>query len=208
MSKKCQNCGFELTEKMNFCPQCHAKYIAAPAAEKTPVEWVNEFFADRVAELRKKKFGGLFGGYIFAFVATDTPCEFGLTPAAFNKTLAKLELNEFAEPAESGDWIDYDRCIMVFDNQAATWGKNTMGGVITLDGIWYSCTEKLATTVRYYKKWEEIGSIVQKHDIWKEDFIELDGVYVIIKAMEDSYLGKDDFAKFLSALSGKQVIRG
>ena len=30
MSKKCQNCGFELADNMNFCPQCHAKYVAAP----------------------------------------------------------------------------------------------------------------------------------------------------------------------------------
>ena len=31
MSKKCQNCGFELADNMNFCPQCHAKFEAQPA---------------------------------------------------------------------------------------------------------------------------------------------------------------------------------
>ena len=32
MSKKCQNCGFELADNMNFCPQCHAKVEASSAA--------------------------------------------------------------------------------------------------------------------------------------------------------------------------------
>ena len=31
MSKKCQNCGTELADNMNFCPQCHAKFEAQPA---------------------------------------------------------------------------------------------------------------------------------------------------------------------------------
>ena len=30
MGKKCGNCGFELADNMNFCPQCHVKYVAAP----------------------------------------------------------------------------------------------------------------------------------------------------------------------------------
>ena len=32
MSKKCRNCGFELADNMNFCPQCHAKVEASSAA--------------------------------------------------------------------------------------------------------------------------------------------------------------------------------
>ena len=27
--KKCRNCGFEMADNMNFCPQCHARYEAA-----------------------------------------------------------------------------------------------------------------------------------------------------------------------------------
>lgn len=32
MSKKCQNCGAELADNMNFCPQCHQKFEQTPAA--------------------------------------------------------------------------------------------------------------------------------------------------------------------------------
>ena len=35
MSKKCRNCGFEMADNMNFCPQCHAKFIL-PAKEEAP----------------------------------------------------------------------------------------------------------------------------------------------------------------------------
>lgn len=30
MSKRCQKCGAELADNMNFCPQCHAKYEPPP----------------------------------------------------------------------------------------------------------------------------------------------------------------------------------
>lgn len=33
MSKKCQNCGAEMADNMNFCPKCHAKF-EAPAPVK------------------------------------------------------------------------------------------------------------------------------------------------------------------------------
>ncbi|MBO4648188.1 MAG: zinc ribbon domain-containing protein [Lentisphaeria bacterium] len=32
MSKKCQKCGAEMADNMNFCPQCHQKVESAPAA--------------------------------------------------------------------------------------------------------------------------------------------------------------------------------
>lgn len=31
MSKKCQQCGAEMADNMNFCPQCHKKVETAPA---------------------------------------------------------------------------------------------------------------------------------------------------------------------------------
>ena len=36
MSKRCQKCGAELADNMNFCPQCHAKYEAPAAAGGFP----------------------------------------------------------------------------------------------------------------------------------------------------------------------------
>ena len=42
--KTCHNCGFEMADNMNFCPQCHAKYEApepsasAPAAAERTVK--------------------------------------------------------------------------------------------------------------------------------------------------------------------------
>ena len=36
MSKKCQNCGFELADNMNFCPQCHAKVEASAYGAPVP----------------------------------------------------------------------------------------------------------------------------------------------------------------------------
>ena len=32
MSKKCQKCGAEMADNMNFCPQCHQKVESVPAA--------------------------------------------------------------------------------------------------------------------------------------------------------------------------------
>jgi len=34
MAKKCQNCGFELADNMNFCPQCHSPYAGSAAVER------------------------------------------------------------------------------------------------------------------------------------------------------------------------------
>ena len=33
MSKKCQKCGAEMADNMNFCPKCHAKFEAPVKAE-------------------------------------------------------------------------------------------------------------------------------------------------------------------------------
>ena len=33
MSKKCQNCGTELADSMNFCPKCHQKAESPPVAQ-------------------------------------------------------------------------------------------------------------------------------------------------------------------------------
>ena len=201
-ARKCRSCGAVLADGVNFCPRCHAKCSAA--AEKTPVEWVNEYFADAVAVLR----GKVRKYWNPVFVATDVPCECGLTPEVFAKMLDKLGLGGFTKKDDHGYRIEYDRCIMIFDNDGNTVGRNTCGGVITPDGIVWSFKKGFPEEVKCGKfvRWEDIGSIVQKHSLWKREYIEVDGEYIVIEAMGDDCLGRENFREFLSAISGKQVI--
>ena len=161
-------------------------------AEKTPVEWIEEYFGDKVAELRTKS--GWTAPAEYAYVATDTPFKYGLNKTNFTQGLQKL-----------GITTNYDRCIMLFGvHHSGTWGANTTGGVITLDGIaWKEMDGNF-----YYFEWKDVSSIVQKTGGWKGEFIEVNGQYVIIEAMSDYFLGRENFAKFLSAISGCQVYRG
>ena len=160
--------------------------------EKTPVEWINEYFSEKVEPLRKKK------GFTSPkfFVATETPFKYGLDKTIFAEKLQKINIS----------YDDYDRCIMLFHNSDTTWGSNTYGGIITLDGIWWSALEGFETVCHSYC-WKEIHSIVQKCGSWKGWFLEINGEYVVINAMGSDYLGDKNFAKFLTAISGVQVIR-
>ena len=55
MSKKCRNCGYEMADNMNFCPQCHAKYEAATVqSPSVPVQSVSSDAAgDDFSEVAK-----------------------------------------------------------------------------------------------------------------------------------------------------------
>ena len=160
------------------------------AAEKTPVEWIEEYFGDKVAELRTKS--GWTAPAEYAYVATETPFKYGLNKTNFTQSLQKLGIN----------YTNYDRCIMVFDNQGSTWGSKTNGGIITLDGIWWSEMDGVVKGV----KWEEIHSITIKNGAWKGDFIEINGQYVVLKAI--CILEQENFMRFLTAISGFQVYKG
>ena len=206
----CEYCDRPVPDGVDTCPACGApcpKRTAAAApepetdgkteneTEMTPVEWIDTYFQEGVAKLRKKT--GIFNKTAAVYVATDIPFGNGLTPAVFKKKLSGLYFDPGA--------FDYDRCIMIFDNSGATWGANTYGGIITLDGIWWSFTKGLATTLVAGVKWGDVRTLVKKSSQWKGDYIEINGEYVIIKAMGDDVLGRSDFVKFLSAISGCKV---
>jgi ankyrin repeat protein len=161
------------------------------AAEKTPVEWIEEYFGDKVAELRTKS--GWTAPEELAYVATETPFKYGLNKTNFSQCLQKLGIK----------YTNYDRCIMIFDNHGATWGSKTNGGIITLDGIWWS--EMDDKVVGF--EWKDVNSIVTKNGAWKGNFIEVNGQYVVLKAMGDDFLGTENFVRFLSDLSGCQAYK-
>ena len=161
------------------------------AAEKTPVEWIEEYFGDKVAELRPKR--GLLAPMEFAYVATEPPFKYGLNKTNFTQSLQKLGIN----------YTNYDRCIMVFVNDGATWGSRTYGGIITLDGIWWSEIDDKV----FGFEWKDVNSIVIKSGLWKGLFIEVNGQYVVLEAMSDFFLGTENFVRFLSDISGCQAYK-
>ena len=160
------------------------------AAEKTPVEWIEKYFGNKIAELRTKS--SLTAPVEYAYIATDTPFKYGLNRTNFTQCLQKLGIK----------YTNYDRCIMVFDNLGATLGSKTNGGIITLDGIWWS---EMSGKVNGFE-WKDVISITIKNGAWKGDFIEVNGQYVVLKAI--SLMGKFNFMKFLTAISGVQVVKG
>ena len=153
------------------------------------MEWIEEYFGDKVAELRTKS--GWTAPVESAYIATETPFKYGLNKTNFNQCLQKLGIK----------YTNYDRCIMVFDNQGATWGSKTNGGIITLDGIWWS--EMDDKVVGF--EWKDVNSIVIKNGAWKGDFIEVNGQYVVLNAI--SILEQENFMRFISDLSGCQAYK-
>ena len=209
--RECEYCGNPLADDVDSYPACGAPCppsvangdraaSASSAISKPPSEWVFEYFQDSIDRLSKKKFGVFNPTY--ALLATETQFPMQLTKSNFTAKLKEFRI--------APDDFDYERCVMVFDNMSTFLGKNTRGGVITLDGIWWSYNRGIFEENLDVDgfKWSEIENIVQKNKFWKGDFLEIDGEYVIIEAMWDFYLGKDNFARFLSAISGKEVVRG
>jgi len=71
MPKICGKCGFELADNMNFCPQCHAKYEAAPIqSPSVPVQSASsDVVGDDFSELAKVVIAARGG----RFIVTPSP---------------------------------------------------------------------------------------------------------------------------------------
>ena len=177
---------------------CHENAVgeSTKAENKTPIQWIEAFFGANVSQLRAKT--GWSAPTKFAYVATDKPFNYGLDQTNFASVLKKLGIS-FGNYDQT-----YARTIILFDNGGSTWGSKTNGGIITLDGIWWS---EMDGAVRGFE-WKDVKSIVQKNGAWKGDFLEINGQYVVLHAMGDFFLGRENFARFLTALSGCQVIKG
>ena len=164
--------------------------------EETAAGIVEKYFGDKVQKLREAH--GLTAPCEFVYVATDTPFKYGLSRDNFTKGLQKLGIR-------FNNYDPYDRCIMLFLNGNATWGRKTEGGIITLDGIWWKDSDLNGSVPGF--RWTEVKSIVLKSGLWKGDYLEINGQSVIIDALSDSFLGKENFANFFSAMSKCQVFQ-
>ena len=57
MAKKCRNCGCEMADSMNFCPQCHTKYevpASVPVPPPAPAAEPNEAAPEQALNNKKK----------------------------------------------------------------------------------------------------------------------------------------------------------
>ena len=169
----------ELGEKIKSYLITHGAVV-----EKTPVEWIEEYFGDKIAKLKKE--GGPFAAE--GYFATETQFKYGLSKTVFEK----YNINPNNK--------DFDRAIMILHGPDDN-------GLITLDGIWWCRRNSLTGSHKYYGyKWNEINSISYKNN--------LIGLYFYINDAQpfrpthvEELIGLENFIKFLSAISGCQVFR-